>query len=270
MACDGNSRPTLINCTITGNWGGLAGSVDGHTLTMINCSIVGNGGGEGGGAVYCGSSSILTNCILWGNLGWNLWVRGGENSSLNISFSNVEGPEPWPGEGNLNCDPLFIQPGHWDDNGTHNDTGDDTWIEGDFHLQPGSPCIDVGTSEGAPTTDIEGNGRPYGDGVDMGAYEMGGCLPLPELFIRGDSNSDGKVNVADPIYTLLYAFAGGEAPTCLDTADSNDDAAIDVADAIFVLQYLFVEGPMLPGPYPACGIDPTVDELGCLTYEHCE
>jgi hypothetical protein len=73
--------------------------------------------------------------------------------------------------------------------------------------------------------------------------------------------------VADPIHTLLYAFAGGEAPACLDTADSNDDGEINIADAIFALQYLFVEGPVIPMPYPICGSDPTVDDLGCASYE---
>ena len=39
----------------------------------------------------------------------------------------------------------------------------------DCHLQDDSPCIDAGTSSGAPSDDIEGNPR---DGFpDMGAYE---------------------------------------------------------------------------------------------------
>ena len=58
------------------------------------------------------------------------------------------------------------------------DASDDVWVPGDYHLREGSPCIDAGTSEGAPTTDIEGNGRPYGAAFDIGAYEMGEC-PLP-------------------------------------------------------------------------------------------
>ncbi len=89
-------------------------------------------------------------------------------------------------------------------------------------------------------------------------------------FVRGDSNADGKLNVADPVYTLLYTFAGGETPACLDTADSNDDGEINVADAVFVLQYLFVEGPMIPQPYPGCGMDRTVDALDCFEYAPCD
>jgi hypothetical protein len=59
------------------------------------------------------------------------------------------------GTGNVYGDPLFVSPA-W---GT----------EGDYHLQEGSPAIDAGTSEGAPTDDLEG--RPRGDQPDLGAYE---------------------------------------------------------------------------------------------------
>jgi len=41
-----------------------------------------------------------------------------------------------------------------------------------LHLSSGSPCIDVGTAEGAPSTDGDGNPRPVGAGFDIGAYEL--------------------------------------------------------------------------------------------------
>ena len=40
----------------------------------------------------------------------------------------------------------------------------------DFHLQPASPCIDAGVNVGL-TEDYEGNSVPWGEGVDIGAYE---------------------------------------------------------------------------------------------------
>jgi len=42
---------------------------------------------------------------------------------------------------------------------------------GDYHLQPGSPAIDRGSTAGAPTKDYDGVARPQGAGIDIGAFE---------------------------------------------------------------------------------------------------
>jgi hypothetical protein len=42
----------------------------------------------------------------------------------------------------------------------------------DLHLTVDSPCIDHGTSEGAPVNDADGTPRPQGTGFDIGAYEL--------------------------------------------------------------------------------------------------
>ena len=41
----------------------------------------------------------------------------------------------------------------------------------EYHLQSGSPCLDKGTSTDAPARDRDGDTRPAGAGVDMGADE---------------------------------------------------------------------------------------------------
>ncbi len=61
------------------------------------------------------------------------------------------------GEGNIYGDPLFLLPA-WGTNG-------------DYHLKEGSPAIDRGTSNKAPSVDLEGKQRPQGKGFDIGAYE---------------------------------------------------------------------------------------------------
>ncbi|MCK4968034.1 MAG: hypothetical protein KAS12_03175, partial [Candidatus Aenigmarchaeota archaeon] len=42
---------------------------------------------------------------------------------------------------------------------------------GDFHIQSASPAKDAGTAVGAPSTDFDGNPRPFGAGYDIGVYE---------------------------------------------------------------------------------------------------
>jgi hypothetical protein len=43
---------------------------------------------------------------------------------------------------------------------------------GDYRLQPGSPAIDKGNPNGL-TSDFAGKPRPWGNGIDIGAYEYG-------------------------------------------------------------------------------------------------
>jgi hypothetical protein len=64
-------------------------------------------------------------------------------------------------------------------------------------------------------------------------------------------------------------FAQGSTPTCLDAADANDDGAVDIADAIALLSHLFAGSGDVPQPFAECGIDPTVDGLGCERYPTC-
>ena len=89
-------------------------------------------------------------------------------------------------------------------------------------------------------------------------------IPPPAEFVRGDSNADGTVNIADGVFTLGFLFAGNQAPPCLDAADTDDSGKIDIADSIATFNWLFLDGaaPSPPGP-EACGEDPTDDALNC-------
>jgi parallel beta-helix repeat protein len=166
--CD-YSPATIINSTISGNTASsLGGGIDFYNSSgsIINCTITENTAGDYGGGIFCSTSSSPTiNSILWNDSA----SSGSEialysSSILNISYSNVEGGEAgahveagctlnW-GTGNINSDPLFVNV----DNA-------------DYHLSSNSPCIDEGTNEEAPETDIDGQERPFNGTVDMGSDE---------------------------------------------------------------------------------------------------
>jgi len=156
-----SSSPTITNCIITGNealgesnaYGGGIYCTSYSTIT--NCTITGNRayrprhdlGGVGGG-IYCDtSSSTVLNTILWNDNPDEI------DGSITVTYSDVKGG--WPGEGNIDADPLFVDPSS--DN---------------YHLQASSPCIDAGTYSGAPPDDLDGN--PRDEFPDMGAYEYQG------------------------------------------------------------------------------------------------
>ncbi|MBN1421687.1 MAG: hypothetical protein JXP34_23135 [Planctomycetes bacterium] len=89
-------------------------------------------------------------------------------------------------------------------------------------------------------------------------------------FIRGDSNDDGQLDLADAIYSLGCLFDPlSPCPKCLDTIDANDDGLLNLADPIYFLSYYFVSGPAPKPPFPRCGADPTADDLGSCSYSHC-
>lgn len=82
------------------------------------------------------------------------------------------------------------------------------------------------------------------------------------VFVRGNVNNDLTLDVADPVFLLLFLFQLGEAPKCLAAADCNDDELIDIVDPVFELLALFGGGSSIPAPWPDPGFDPTPG-IGC-------
>ncbi len=82
-------------------------------------------------------------------------------------------------------------------------------------------------------------------------------------FQRGDVNEDGRIDLADAVFTLNYLFRGSNAINCEDAADTNDDGKLDLSDVIYLLNYLFIGGRAPPEPFDARGVDSTLDGLSC-------
>ncbi len=115
-------------------------------------------------------------------------------------------------------------------------------------------------------------GDVNGDGYeDLAVYDRGQAYvyfnPLGAVkgaFVRGDSNQDSRIDIADAIRILSYLFGGAAALPCMDAGDANDDETMNIADAIRILGFLFGSGVKPPLPPPnQCGPDPQGDTLGC-------
>lgn len=85
--------------------------------------------------------------------------------------------------------------------------------------------------------------------------------PVESLFVRGDSNGDGNLDLSDAVFILAWLFLGGEPPACPPAANTDGSAAIELTDAVYLLSHLFLGGEEPPAPFPSCGPVPP-GELG--------
>lgn len=94
--------------------------------------------------------------------------------------------------------------------------------------------------------------------------------PPGHLFIRGDCNGDGTVDLSrqdvntDLAALVAYLENPGTDVDCEDRLDINDDGRISTADIIgFMVNLLNQDPPDIPAPFPEPGLDPTEDALHC-------
>ena len=155
-------RPRIQNNLIYGNTRAGIQSDAKHEETdlfVVNNTLFDN---DGDGMVFNKSALqvVLANNIVLGSGGYGLVCNGADDpqAAHNALWLNAYGDYSGcaPGVSDISADPLLLDP-----------------AAGDFHLAFGSPCIDAGTSTGAPPADFEGIARPQGGGVDIGAYEQG-------------------------------------------------------------------------------------------------
>ena len=120
-------------------------------VDLFNTTFSNNIDHANNSAIWSMNSTVgLVNSIVWDNQPNQL------EGAYTITYSNIPSNTQifGDGEGNINTDPLFVDPGN-----------------GDFTLSDGSPCIDAGTA------DIDGDGEEditdyTGSSPDMGAYEV--------------------------------------------------------------------------------------------------
>ncbi len=206
----------IHNNVIAGNKAGAAGGgLHYCNGSVCNNTIVGNVSEEAGGGLSLCLGLVCNNIIAFNSapIGGGIQNKAGI-STYNAFWSNTGGNlggDAIVGIGDSVTNPQFVQEGHWDDKGTA-DTGDDTWIDGDYHLksQAGrwdpmdqrwvvdsvhSGCIDAGDA----TSDWSGELWPHGMRINIGAY---GGTPqaswsVSELGDPGDLDLDAYIGPED-------------------------------------------------------------------------
>ncbi len=263
LVMDITDFPQYINCVFYKNMAANGGAVANHTSVSVmlvnwvkstkngappsmlqNCTLAANHATRRGGGVYDNASidywtttwtdskgpSWKTssqvgkndddlvalearNCILWENTPDQIY-NGFPSAPLfrfTVRFSNVDGG--YDGIGNIDEDPDFLDPGN------------DSYLLGER-----SPCIDAGTLDGAPVSDMLGVPRHVGMGCDMGAYEFvdhdRDSDGLPDSFEGGgDPDGDGLPNRLDP-----DSDGDGIADSLEGIRDSDSDGIPDFLD----------------------------------------
>jgi hypothetical protein len=145
----------MSNCILSGNSAGITGGAIFmflSELNLTNCTLTGNWAPKGNALAsdefHGGLSNVeLTNCIVWGSSN-EIWNDVG--STIAISYSDIKGGQDdiydpydrvvW-GQGNIDADPLFADPGYWVDMNDPNvvvepnDPNNESWVDGDYHLK---------------------------------------------------------------------------------------------------------------------------------------
>lgn len=212
----------VVSCLVVDNHSTLYGggiAAGAGPLSIVNCTLVENTADVLGAGMIAGNDASISSSIVWGNLvDPASEARANEVAQIEgieliaIDYSNIQGwSGTYGGEGNFGLDPLFV--------------------EGDFHFQSNSPCIntgDPGFESGVGETDKDGHPRVLCDRVDMGAYEFG----------IGDFDCDRAVDLDD--FTGWASCATGPINTLDDPPyksispcsafDFDADADIDLLD----------------------------------------
>ena len=148
--------------------------------TIKNNTISRNRGFDGAGGIYCHESSpLIINTILWANTVSEIHLT--DTSFPIIRYCDIRGG--WDGVGNINANPLFIEP-----------------YEGNYNICAQSDCIDAGDPE---TLD------PDGTRADIGIF----YLEHPECDFGNtrhvattgdDANGDGSYD--NPFRTIQHTI----------------------------------------------------------------
>ena len=210
----GSGTHIFNGCQITNNVDeydlGAFTVYSGALIELNNCTVSGNSNTlyptEGGALTLYNSDSAavsLSNTIVWGNTPGDVWSSAGFGhvDALVATYSIVGGDSVWPGDGNLNVDPLFVAS-----------------ASRDYRLRQDSPAINAGDPV-SPTD-------PDGSRADIGAHAFS--------TIFGDASRDGGVSALDASH-ILQNVVGKLTAIDAYAADVTGNGDVTAWDASHVL-----------------------------------
>jgi len=222
-----NSSPTITHCVIFANQGAGIELVSASNPVIENCTIANNL--QHG--IIAGYPSVK-NSIIWGNK--KPQIKG----SAVVSYSDIEGG--WPGLGNIDADPCFVDPNigdyHLRSAGWRWDRDIEQWTWDDVT----SRCIDAGNpgtvlSDEALALDVDPLNRVGRNlRIDMGAYggtTHASIAPHDSVFM-GDLTNDGTTDFLDLMHWVQYWLTHGEDMP----GDLNKNRFVDFIDLAWLAE----------------------------------
>jgi hypothetical protein len=233
----------FFNCLFMDNTaksfgGGL--NMDYAEVVVINSTFIDNDCPIGGGISARSSDITVTNSIVWGNQDEEVSFLIGDPQ---ITYTCIQKANPWPGDGNINDNPL-ITTGPW---GTGYLSSMDAGQDND------SPCINAGSElaselcSGNPEVCLDTLTTFTNHAPDTGIVNIGYHFPF-ETPVPTPTPTATPVPTSAPTSTPTP-----EPPPCLNHGDVNLDGEITASDAQMAFQ--IVLGTIVPTYEQECAAD---------------
>ena len=205
---------------------------------------------------------------------WEFSPNLGDEVPIELVVSNDDGTTHCP-EGIVGCDANDLSVGNTatvpDQPFTLEEGSATSGLEGDLLLmqtdpQNGGPGFFVGYIACLAADCIDNVIPPSGDSLNqllVATFGDGGPV-FDGDFIRGDTDGNGRFNIADAVIIIQFVAGNiGQRFDCMDALDADNNDRVNFMDAIPVIDYIFRRGAPLDAPFPTCGAETEEDTLSC-------